>query len=574
MKDSRSASQILFGLLPQQTIDARGGIWKVRYWRTKTVHDVDVDELRRELERVARPWEEAGTDGGFVASLRGGREIRVESLDRQDGVTVEAFPKTWRCKTCGRLHKSPGTKCECGSRGRHGQLPFVLFHDACGDVRDPYYATCPEHGQVRMHLPGTTNLSEIRLSCPVCNRELPKHFEYTRCQCGIQGNRSERGPMMEFAIHRAASVFTPRTIVVVNPPSKTQMRRLIQSGGPRAALTWLNEGMHARWVDQVEGAKAAALRRDLMERGLSSEVVDSMMDQSGLVDGPAMQISASTTTIEKAENEAAALALAMSETRQTVDDLASNAIPNLRDKYTKTYPSALRHAGLDRVDLVEKFPVLTGQFGYTRGDQEPGNARLRAFTRKDGTFVVYGDRASTEALVSRLDPVAVVSWLTARGHSIEPQARQERAFEAILRSFGADLDACPIFSDLTVLIHSMSHRVVRHASFFAGIDRNALSELLFPSALAFATYAVPRGDFVLGGLQALFEHDLDMLFDRVVHDESRCALDPGCSSSPNGAACAVCLHLGEPSCRLFNTKLDRHALFDEHKGYFKICAGL
>jgi len=110
--------------------------------------------------------------------------------------------------------------------------------------------------------------------------------------------------------------------------------------------------------------------------------------------------------------------------------------------------------------------------------------------------------------------------------------------------------------------------MVRQTSYYAGIDRESISELLFPAALTCVTYAVPRGDFVLGGLQAMFEHDLHTVLDRVVMDESRCALDPGCWESRSGAACAVCLHLGEPSCRLFNTHLDRKSLFDAN-GFFR-----
>ena len=146
-------------------------------------------------------------------------------------------------------------------------------------------------------------------------------------------------------------------------------------------------------------------------------------------------------------------------------------------------------------------------------------------------------------------------------------------YEAVLAAFGDDPGSSPVRDDVVGLIHSMSHRMVRQVSFYAGIDRNALSEILFPSTLAFVTYAVPRGDFVLGGLQALFEHDLHTVLDRVVNDERRCALDPGCSANPQGAACAVCLHLGEPSCRLFNTRLDRTLLFDPRGGYFAVAAG-
>ena len=56
------------------------------------------------LRAVPPPWEREGRDEGFVAALRQGRPVRVETLDRQDGVRVDPFPRTWRCKRCGRLH--------------------------------------------------------------------------------------------------------------------------------------------------------------------------------------------------------------------------------------------------------------------------------------------------------------------------------------------------------------------------------------------------------------------------------------------------------------------------------------
>jgi AcrR family transcriptional regulator len=95
--------------------------------------------------------------------------------------------------------------------------------------------------------------------------------------------------------------------------------------------------------------------------------------------------------------------------------------------------------------------------------------------------------------------------------------------------------------------------------------RDAIAEYLVPEHLAFVLYAATGGDFVLGGMQALFEHDLHLALDEVAHGERRCPLDPG--GRRYGRACVACLHVGEPSCRHFNRSLDRDVMFDRSTGY-------
>lgn len=571
MKDSRSASQILFGFLPEQTVDVKGGVWKVSKWHVRQIVDIDAEALRRALIGAAHDWEATGLDGNFVRSLRAGADVRVHSLDRDRGVLVDAFPKKWRCKTdgCGRLHDTPTASCPCRTKARHGQLPFVLFHDACGEVREPFYPTCPQHGQVRMRLPGTANPTEIKLSCPVCDRQLPATFLRTKCKCGLAGSRP-KGELMEFNVHRAAAVYGPRGVVLINPASKAQARRLADAGGDRASLTWIAEGMKADWVDQLEGGEAAAIRREFERLGLSDERVSAAITAAGLVERRVEDVDCAPGVADRARTEAGQIALATSEARLTIEDLLKRAPIALRKRYGTTYPDALSTAKLERVDLIDRFPILTGHYGYTRGGQDPGQSRLRVFKKKM-SYVVHGDLGATEALLFRLSPDAVRDWLAARGHGIEEARGSRPSYEAILRAMGNDPALSPVGQDLATLVHSVSHRMVRHAAFFAGIDRNALSELLFPTTLAFVMYAVPRGGFVLGGLQALYENDLHELLERLVHDESRCALDPGCGANPNGAACAVCLHLGEPSCRMYNTALDRKTMFGP-TGYFQATA--
>lgn len=218
----------------------------------------------------------------------------------------------------------------------------------------------------------------------------------------------------------------------------------------------------------------------------------------------------------------------------------------------------MKRAGIDSVDLIDRFPVMTGMFGYTRGNPAAGASRLVAF-RDAGGYAVYADLAETESLFVRLDPFRVIGWLGRQGCNVPSSKSSVEARLNILRSTtGMDQEAERAKGQLFKLIHSYCHRFIRLTAVYGGIDRNALSELVVPLHLGFFVYAAARGDFVLGGLQALFETELNGLLAAFADDDHRCPLDPGCSHG--GGACMACLHLGEPSCRHYNTDLSRSVL--------------
>ncbi|BAZ92556.1 uncharacterized protein FOKN1_0151 [Thiohalobacter thiocyanaticus] len=318
-----------------------------------------------------------------------------------------------------------------------------------------------------------------------------------------------------------------------------------------------------------DAASLDSLRQQLLESGLPEKVVEQMLataEQSGEVKsgGPGSQLSA--TAREEAENQAVTIALAFSESRGRVEDLinATDPASELGALYRDQYRLAMKQAGVISVDLVEKFPVMTGNFGYLRGDGSPEKSRLMPFRRgASRDYVVYGEIAQTEALFVRLDPLKVLKWLNSKGHPIAWSEDLTQAHLNILEAtrlpaLDENPAECDVGADLLTLIHTFTHRFIRIAAVYAGIDRDALSELLVPLHLGFFVYAAARGDFVLGGLQAVFETELDKLLHAFVHEDHRCALDPGCINS--GGACMACLHLGEPSCRYFNRFLDRTTL--------------
>jgi hypothetical protein len=558
MRAERSGSQILHGYLPGQTVDLQGGVWKVDEWRSPHFVRADVDRLRREIVRLARPWEVTGKDKKFVARLREGRPLRVHSLDLQNGVMVKPFPKVWQCRTCNRLATAKKSTCKCGA-SNWGQLPFVGYH-GCGMIEDPYIPKCNTHNDVKVVFPGSSDARQIKFQCPVCNVVLRQGFGFRKCECG--------DGTISFNVHRAASVFTPRSVAVVNAPSEELREALRAAGGADRALSWVLAGMAAGGI-QAAAPDASSLIANLIDQGFDQETAEAMaaVAKKGKRTVTDIDLDSLGSNKQLALDQAVTIYNATAKSRQRVADLIEMTPETsaLGMRYRSKYLTRLGRAGLTEVELSESFPVLSGYFGYTRGDQTPGASRLMTWRdQRTTSYVVYGELQETEALLFRLAPVRVADWLRNRGHELPPTpdeltARMEILKAASIPDQGTEVDHPTLGSDLLTLIHSMSHRMIRHAAVLAGIDRNGLAELLVPGHLAFFLYAGARGDFVLGGLQAVFETELDRLLESFVRGEHRCALDPGCTKT--GGACVACLHVGEPSCRFFNRFLDRRALF-------------
>jgi hypothetical protein len=342
VKEQRSGSQILFGFLPEQTVDLAGRVWKVQAWQQPLHGQIDDSVLRRALARQAAGWARAGQDGGYVQDLFQGRPIDVLTLNFRSGVRVEPFPRVWICKACQRAVTSDEWPCRCGRRA-WGQFHFVGYHD-CGALRAPYLPTCPTHRQVRIRFPGTASAAEIRLECPECGRVLRRGLGMPTCDCG-------RGRVV-FTVHRAAAVYTPRSVVVVNPPTPERIRELRAAGGPARALDWVLDGMATADYRQV-GLTRSAFLQNLLSQGLDQVLAESLTQQA-IVSGqvrdsdPAQTIQLPDRNRRQAEDEAVVVATALVESRLRLDDLMADTKDDTdlgrlyRNQYTWTMEVTLR----------------------------------------------------------------------------------------------------------------------------------------------------------------------------------------------------------------------------------------
>lgn len=546
-------------MLPGQTVDLEGRIWRVGHWVDPVAMPLDQDAVRAALIGAIAPWTATGNDDGLEQLLRARTHVDVVELNMHRGVLVEPFPEQWRCKGCGSITRRRDDRCACAGHSR-AQMQFVAYH-TCGAAREPQLPRCHTHNAVAVRLPGTATARELYFFCPQCRQPLtPGGFPYQACNCG---------GAMAITVHRAAVVFSPRFAVLVNPPDPADAARLRAAGGGARALEWVLDGMVAD--DPTAGRQTlAGLVETFRQAGLS-EASALQFAQEAVARGEADAgnggpgVALPDRVREKAHEEALSLASAMRGGRTRVADMVAGTSPPLRTLYEGAYHEAMRRADLEGVELLANFPVATLAFGYTRGDLAPGVARMVPF-RERGQLRAYGSLNRTEALLFRLDPLRVYSHLVHAGHHLPPAADRRAARIELLQRmeipYPTQENYQDLGGDLLTLIHSYAHRTIRRLAAFAGIERDGLAEYLLPHHLAFVIYAASRGDFVLGGLQAVFEQSLDRFLDDLVTGESRCALDPGCRAG--GGACMACLHLGEPSCRWFNRFLDRSTLFSQH----------
>ena len=139
MRVERGASQVLFGLLPGQTADLEGRIWKVARWLDPVQIQLDQDAVRAALRGSIAPWIATGMDGGLGRELAK-TTVEVVGLNMDRGVLVETFPEQWRCKQCGSIARTRDEKCACGGQSR-AQMQFVTYHN-CGASGAPRLPRC------------------------------------------------------------------------------------------------------------------------------------------------------------------------------------------------------------------------------------------------------------------------------------------------------------------------------------------------------------------------------------------------------------------------------------------------
>ncbi len=131
-----------------------------------------------------------------------------------------------------------------------------------------------------------------------------------------------------------------------------------------------------------------------------------------------------------------------------------------------------------------------------------------------------------------------------------------------------------------ILIHTLSHLVMRELEYVSGYPTSSLQERLFVSENMHGLLisAFDGTDGYLGGLSNLCNDltNLNKIIESAIFRATDCSSDPICLDSTgqgvgqlNLSACHSCSLTPETSCELSNLYLDRKLLIDKNYGYFR-----
>ncbi len=247
-------------------------------------------------------------------------------------------------------------------------------------------------------------------------------------------------------------------------------------------------------------------------------------------------------------------------------------------------------------------PELAGVLtAVTRATRLREVRAIRGFTR------VFPPAAGDEERVARIS-LNRTSWLPAvenRGEGIFIQLRLDRvkqweaqpavvdraatiraAYEKAWLDRGRPGTPPKQLTPRLLLVHSLSHALIRQLSLSCGYGSASLRERLYVNTNGWEMAGLlvftssPDADGTLGGLARQGESsNIVRIFEESLTAMTWCSSDPLCiegvhatSEPASGAACHACLLASETSCEEFNTFLDRAFLVgtptDPDLGYF------
>jgi len=282
------------------------------------------------------------------------------------------------------------------------------------------------------------------------------------------------------------------------------------------------------------------------------------------------------------------------------DFLLNPQIPGEKDrnefsvKEQKT--ECVKEYGINNLLKLKRIKLVTTQTAYTRqepydkdlflGNNEENNQIKFKYTSKWGRNTEYLPAIDSygEGIFFSFDPDKIEKWFEEYS---KKNSKYHNRLEKVQKNSQKDRYTvenrfCSLkFLAKFMLIHTLSHLVIKELEFIVGYPATSLNERLFvdeDKMHGVLIYTVAGAEGSYGGLVSQANpHQFKRLLESALFRARDCASDPVCFNAEeqgigglNLAACYSCALLPEISCEEFNCFLDRALLIHEEYGYFSM----
>lgn len=248
---------------------------------------------------------------------------------------------------------------------------------------------------------------------------------------------------------------------------------------------------------------------------------------------------------------------------------------------------------IDNIFAVKRLREILALKGFRR--IKPEGPETNASEDEQRDFIGYRQNDCTPLSDEKLDWLPAVEllgegiFISFNEERLEAwEKSQEKYYANLKKRLAESIIVCDNFSPRYVLLHTLSHLLIRQLTMECGYSGASIKERIYSTypesnckmAGILLYTASSDTDGSLGGLVRNAEPDnITPIFKKMLQEASWCSSDPICMDSKgqgfdslNYAACHACALLPETSCEMRNCLLDRGAvvgsIHDRGRGYF------
>ena len=614
---TRSTSQALYKYVPLRWIDfyfsqsRRSVTAFVERWSSLPLEDINKKRLLRRVNEAVESYRRQNgqmyANGEHTCTKDIGSTIneetytvltpRISEFDRAIAAVVS--PKVFFCEKCRIVqrfkrdsHYSYIIKQKCKHCGGNLTQLRDIYYCKCGWAGDVTIGNCDVHKEAPVRI----DVRKHTLECTVCHRRKNIFRACPECETRLIPNNVLDSAQSFVKSLSVIDLLDPKMddfltqedegalIIVSNyfgNVSEEEFKKLVKYGRTNQKEmrnesyeslynTFLEQGMPQEYAEMA--AKAACKVND------SDPIEKAIQKTKTLIIHDSRMVSYAELILEynavKYGDNIVGLDIAIERAKELntfVDE--------------KELKKTISRRGFSFLHACDRIPFLQCSYGFTREYVDSASAPgvstspvvLHGFPDESPDKKnVYATRLQTEGVLFEIDRVKILKWLVKNGIITDNDLPANIDDEMEVKAWfinNINLDMIQPFSLLSEeedaityyvyrLVHTISHTLIKGAAEVCGLDKNSISEYIFPNVPAIFIYCQNSQGFNMGALFSVFEMYLDKWLENAYIAAKECIFDPVCHEGE--AACTGCIYTNEISCQHFNHDLDRNVLIGKY----------